>query len=86
MLLARLFESRPLTGPHGGADRRLIAFVTDAAPIERSLTPIGEPPRPPAIAPARGPPAGEDAPEPMPDWDLLGQPEPDFEFDQRIAW
>jgi len=28
----------------------------------------------------------EDAPEPMPDWDLLGQPEPDFGFDQRIAW
>jgi hypothetical protein len=21
----------------------------------------------------------------MPDWDLLGQPEPDFEFDQRIG-
>ena len=29
----------------------------------------------------------EDAPEPMPDWDLLGQPEPaDFGFAQRIAW
>jgi len=37
------------------------------------------------IAP-RGPPARDDAPEPMPDWDLFGQSEPDFEFDQRIAW
>jgi hypothetical protein len=25
-------------------------------------------------------------PEPMPDWDLLKQPEPDFEFDQRVSW
>ena len=22
----------------------------------------------------------------MPDWDLLQQPEPDFEFDQRVTW
>jgi hypothetical protein len=28
----------------------------------------------------------EDAPEPMPGWNLLGQPEPDVEFDQRIVW
>jgi hypothetical protein len=32
------------------------------------------------------PSAWDDAPEPMPDWDLLQQPESDFEFDQRIAW
>jgi hypothetical protein len=25
------------------------------------------------------------ATEPMPDWDLFGQSEPDFEFDQRVA-
>lgn len=31
-------------------------------------------------------PAWGDAPEPMPDWDLLGQPAPDVAFDQRIAW
>jgi hypothetical protein len=29
--------------------------------------------------PARGPPAWDDAPEPMPDWDLRQQPESDFE-------
>jgi hypothetical protein len=22
----------------------------------------------------------------MPDWDLLAQPEPDIEFDQRVSW
>ena len=86
MLLARLFESLPLTCPNCGADMRISAFVTDAAPVERILTHIGEPAQPPAIASARGPPAWEDAPESVPDWDLLGQPEPDFEFDQRISW
>jgi hypothetical protein len=40
----------------------------------------------PPITPARGPPAWDEAPEPMPDWDLLQQPDPDFEFDQRIVW
>uniref|UniRef100_UPI0002D9D72B IS91 family transposase n=1 Tax=Thiorhodovibrio frisius TaxID=631362 RepID=UPI0002D9D72B len=84
MLLARLFESMPLTCPICGADMRIIAFITEAVPVEQILAHIGEPPRPPPISPARGPPA--EAPEPMPDWDLLQQPEPDFEFDQRVAW
>jgi hypothetical protein len=66
--------------------RRIIAFITEAAPVERILTHIGEPSRPPQVAPARGPPTGDGAPEPMPDWDLLAQPAPDFEFDQRVAW
>jgi len=65
---------------------RLIAFISEAAPVERVLTHIGEPPRPPPITPARGPPAWLDVSEPMPDWDLLNQPEPDFEFDQRVSW
>ncbi len=34
-------------------------------------------------APSCRPPAWEDTPEPVPDWDLLGQREFDFEFDQR---
>ena len=72
--------------PNCGAHRRIIAFITDAAPVERILVALGEPPRPPPIAPARGPPGWDDAPEPLPDWDLLGQPAPDVEFDQRIAW
>jgi hypothetical protein len=86
MLLARLFESLPLVCPNCGADMRIIAFITDAAPVEQILTHIGEPSRPPPITPARGPLAWDDAPEPMPDWDLLGQAEPEPERDQRIAW
>jgi hypothetical protein len=89
---------------------RLMAFITEAAPIERSLAHIGGPPRPPSIASRRWavllrwgtspntpgsvvrcfsvahPPALEGAPEPIPDWYLLGQPEPDVEFDQRVSW
>jgi hypothetical protein len=37
MLLARLFESLPLTCPNGGADIHIIAFVTGAAYVERFL-------------------------------------------------
>jgi len=65
---------------------RIIAFITEAAPVEQILTHIGEPPCPPPISPARGPPAWDDDPGPMPDWDLLQQPEPDFELDQRVSW
>jgi hypothetical protein len=64
---------------------RIIAFVTEAAPIERILAYIGAPTEPPPIAPARGPPAWDDDLGPMPDWDLLGQPEPDVAFDQRVS-
>jgi hypothetical protein len=39
-----------------------------------------------SLASAAHPPACDEAPEPMPDWDLLQQPEPDLEFDQRVAW
>ncbi len=84
MLLTRLFESLPLVCPNCGADMRIIAFITETAPVEQILNHIGEQPRPPPITPARGPPAWDDAPEP--DWDYLQQPEPDFEFDQRVAW
>jgi len=41
-----------------------------------------------ATTPAHGPPAWDEAPEAGPNWDLLARPEPDPEpeFDQRIAW
>jgi hypothetical protein len=86
MLLARLFESMPLTCPNCGADMRIIAFVTEAAPVQRILAHIAEPNEPPPIAPARGPPGWDDDPGPMPDCDLLAQPAPDVEFDQRVSW
>lgn len=86
MLLARLFESLPLVCPNCSADMRLIAFVIESAPVQRILAHTGEPTEPPPLAPARGPPGWDDDPGPMPDWDLLGQPEPDVEFDQRLSW
>lgn len=51
MLLARLFESLPLVCPNCGANLRIIAFITDAAPVEQILLALGEPPRPPAARP-----------------------------------
>jgi hypothetical protein len=65
---------------------RLLAFICEAAPSERILSPIGEPPQPPPIAPTRAPPAWDDDLEPLPDWDALPPPAPEIEFDQRIAW
>ena len=86
MLLARLFECMPLTCPNCGADMRIVAFITEAAPVERILSHIGEPAKPPPISPARGPPGWDDALEPLPDWDVIAQPEAELEFDQRISW
>ena len=70
-----------------GAEMKIIAFVTET-PSERAiLAHIGEPTRPPVISPARGPPAWEEGPiEVDPDDDLLIQPEPEIEFDQRVQW
>jgi len=44
--LARLFESLPLACPNCGADMRLIAFITETAPIERITGNSGELKRP----------------------------------------
>jgi hypothetical protein len=65
---------------------RVATFGTEAAPVQPILDHIGEPAAPPRIAQVRGLPAWEDAPEPVPDWDCFGQPEPDFAFDQSVAW
>ena len=68
--------------------KRIIAFVTDTAPMERILDLIGEPPRSP-----RSPSVGVRPPGTMrlsrrrtATYDLVGQPEPYDEFDQRVAW
>jgi hypothetical protein len=81
MLLARLYESFPLTCARCGAERRLIAFVTDSPSITRILDHLGKPPRPPPLSPARGPPGWAGV------FDLTAPaPTPDFEFDQRVSW
>jgi hypothetical protein len=43
MLIARLFLTLPLVCPNCGADMRIVAFVTEAAPARRILNHLGEP-------------------------------------------
>ena len=79
MLLARIYESAPLVCPQCGADMQIIAFVTESVSVRRILEHIGEPAQPPPVVPA-----WEEEPEPL--LDPLGQPEPDFQFDQTVSW
>jgi hypothetical protein len=66
---------------------RIVAFITEAAPMQRVLNPIGEPPQLARIAPARGPPAWDDPlVEPVPDWDALAEPQPEYVFAQQTQW
>jgi hypothetical protein len=50
----------------------IVAFITEAAPVQRILNHISEPAEPPRIAPVRGPPVGA-----APDWDALAQLSPE---------
>lgn len=54
MLIARLFLTRPLVCPKGGANRRIVAFITEVGPVRRILNHLGEPGVPPISHP--GPP------------------------------
>ena len=69
------------------------AVITEASPVQRILNHIGEPPTPPRIAPARGPPLWEqdDSVAVFLDEERfaggpLAQPQPEYEFDQRVTW
>ena len=91
MLLARIYEALPLLCPLCHAKMRIIAFINHAGAVNKILDHIGESTRPPRIAPARGPPLWEAAAaaqqaENDPQWEVSAQPEPEIEFDQRIAW
>ncbi|MEA3278159.1 MAG: transposase [Pseudomonadota bacterium] len=93
MLLARIYETFPLTCPKCGAEMRIIAFITLAVDVRAILEHIGEPSMPPRIALARGPPLREEddsgtifLDEERFSGDPLAQPEPEYEFDQRISW
>ena len=91
VLLARLSETFPLICPMCGAERRIIAFITQAVDVRTILTHSGEPATPPRISPARGPPEwyeGEDSGEISieAEDDPLVQPEPEDEFDQQVSW
>jgi hypothetical protein len=87
ILRARLFASLSLVCPNCGADMRIMAFLTRAIPVRRILSHIREPPEPPRISPARGPPAWDDPPVDLgPDWDALAQPSPECVFNQEVQW
>ena len=92
-MLSRPLPSLPLVCPHCSADMRIVAFITEAPTVQRILDHIGEPAMPPRIAPVRGPPSWEqdDSGHIFLDQDRfpgdpLAQPEPDYEFDQRVTW
>ena len=91
MLLARIYETLPLVCPLCQSPMRIIAFITEGSSVRKILDHLGESAQPPRIAPARGPPLWEAATASEhtgndPQWDMSAQPEPEFEFDQRIAW
>jgi len=83
-LIARIYEVFPLLCPQCGGPMKIIAFIDEGEAIREILGHLGEPVDPPRLAPARGPPLWEAAGEGGAD--LLAQPIPDFEFDQRIVW
>ena len=93
VLIARIYEVFPLLCPICGGQMRIIAFITHSVDIRHILDHIGADAEPPHITPARGPPlwdeldaqAGEGS-QAEPDWDLVPQPAPDYEMDQRINW
>ncbi len=93
MLLARIYEAFPLTCPQCGTEMRLVAFITETAPVQRILNHIGEPSTPLRIGPARGPPQWEEDDSRAVFFDVerfsgnpLAQPQPEYEFDQRVTW
>lgn len=64
---------------------RIIAFVIEAASVQRILDHIGEPSTPPGISPCRGPPQWEETVEPV-FLDEGVQPEPEYPVDQTVSW
>lgn len=92
MLLARIYETLPLVCPLCQSPMRIIAFITEGSSVRKILEHIGESTVPPKLAPARGPPLWELAQthrhgaDNDPQWESAHEPEPVFEFDQRVAW
>jgi len=74
----------PLVCPHCGADMRIVAFITEAAPVERlwryAILLRFEVQGRPSLAHPR------DGLDPLPDGDAMAPPEPAYPFDQRVAW
>ncbi len=84
-LIARIYDVLPLLCPSCGAAMRILAFVTDPAPVHTILSYLDLPTRPPPLSPARAPPQG------IFEFDQTGgfdptdpEPIPEFEFDQSL--
>jgi hypothetical protein len=58
-LLSRIYEVFPLRCPLCATPMRIVAFITEPTTVRAILDHLGEPIRPPIIAPARGPPPGD---------------------------
>ena len=56
VLIARIYEVLPLVCTQCGGELKIVAFLTEAAPIQRILNHIGELATPPRIEPACAPP------------------------------
>jgi len=85
MLIASIYETFPLACPVCGATMRIIAFITETAPVHRILDHIGETHQPPPIHPPRGPPDWIDADEQVFLDEDLDQDHYGIEFDQRLT-
>ena len=91
-ILARIYETLPLVCPLCQSQMHIIAFITEGSSVRKILDHIGESAVPPKVAPARGPPLWELAQAQRhradndSQWESAAQPEPVFEFDQRVVW
>ena len=86
LLLARIYEVPPLLCPQCDGAMKIIAFIAETVVIREILAHLGEPKSPPRLMPARGPPLWEMPGSEPAKGDPRAQPQPDYEFDQRIAW
>lgn len=88
MLMARIYEVFPLVCPQCGGELKILAFLTEADPLQCILNHIGEPVTPPQFSPARGPPdwLEADVDQTHLNGSEPAEPVPEFEFDQTVSW
>ena len=84
-LLARVFGIIP-TCPNCGKPMRIIAFIQSDESLNKILTHVGLPTKPPEISPARDPPGWHDVDQISTFDDSEPQFKPEFEFDQTVNW
>jgi len=63
---------------------RIVAFITEASPVQRIITHINEPAEPPPSIPRTRAAMRDNGLDSLPDWDAMAQPEPEYVFDQQV--